>query len=177
MSISIVSINEQIFDGYCLGTLSPYENFMKALKSKETRRQYPKLLKMFLDFIKLDVSLSFEVRLNLLYEKSVTEKNWLATNTFRYILFHEKRVERKEIVAGTLKNHVKVIRVFCRMNDIENLVPWNKIKITMPKVKQFGDDRSPTLEEIHKLVEFNDPRIKPLVYLMSSSGVRLGAIV
>jgi integrase len=176
MSNSIVSINEQIFDDFCLGTLSPYENFMMALKSKETKRQYPKLLKMFLDCIKLDGYLSFDKRVDLLYEKSITEKNWLATNTFIYILFHEKRVERKEIVAGTLKNHVKIIRVFCRMNDIENLVPWNKIKITMPKVKQFADDRSPILEEIRKLVEFNDPRIKSLIYLMSSSGIRLGAI-
>lgn len=176
MSDFNTSMSEQVFNDYCLGTLSPYENFMMALKSKETKRQYPKLLKIFLDHIRLEASLSFEERVNLLYEKSTTETNWLATNTFRYILFHEKRVERKEIVAGTLKNHVKVIRVFCRMNDIENLVPWNKIKITMPKVKQFADDRSPTIEEIRKLVEFSDPRIKPLVYLMSSSGIRLGAI-
>jgi hypothetical protein len=176
MSDLKISLGEQIFNDYCLGTLTPYENFMMALKSKETKRQYPKLLKMFLDFIKLDDSLTFENRVNLLYEKSINEKNWLATNTFRYILFHEKRVERREIVAGTLKNHVKVVRVFCRMNDIENLVPWNKIKITMPKIRQFADDRAPTLEEISKLVEFNDPRIRPLVYLMSSSGIRLGAI-
>ena len=78
MSDSIISINEQIFNDYCLGTLSPYENFMMALKSKETKRQYPKLLKMFLDFMKLDDSLTFENRVNLLFEKSITEKNWLA---------------------------------------------------------------------------------------------------
>ena len=46
----------------------------------------------------------------------------MATNTFRYILFHEKRVESKEIVTGTLKNHVKLIRLFCRKNDIENII-------------------------------------------------------
>lgn len=176
MFSSNASINEQIFNDYYLGNFSPYENFVMALKSPETKRQYPKLLKMFLDHIRLDISLSFEERVNLLYEKSTTETNWLATNTFRYILFHKNRVERKEIVAGTLKNHVKVIKLFCRMNDIEHLVPWNKLKIAMPKVRQFADDRSPTIEEIRKLVEFNDPRIKPLVYLMSSSGIRLGAI-
>ena len=84
------TFSEQIFNDYCLGNLSPYENFMMALKSKETRRQSPKLLKMFLDHIKLNISLTFEERVNSLYENSVTEKNWLATNTFRYILFHEK---------------------------------------------------------------------------------------
>ena len=50
--------------------------FIMALKSKETRRQYPKLLKMFLDHIKLNISLTFEERVNSLYENSMTEKNW-----------------------------------------------------------------------------------------------------
>jgi len=109
------STNEQIFNDYYPGNFSPYENFVMALKSSETKRQYLKLLKMFLDHIKLEVSLSFEERINLLYQKSMAESNWLATNTFRYILFHKNRVERKEIVAGTLKNHAKVIRLFCRM--------------------------------------------------------------
>lgn len=31
---------KQVFNDYCLGTLSPYENFMMALKSKETKRQH-----------------------------------------------------------------------------------------------------------------------------------------
>ena len=30
-------------------TLNPYSNFLYALKSPEVRRQYPKLLKLFLD--------------------------------------------------------------------------------------------------------------------------------
>jgi hypothetical protein len=46
----------------------------------------------------------------------------------------------------------------------------------MPKVKLFAYNRSPTIDEIRKLVEFNDQMIKPLVYLMSSSGIRLGAL-
>jgi len=134
-----VSINEQIFNDYYLGNFSPYENFLMALKSPETKRQYPKLLKMFLDHIKLDVSLSFEARVNLLYEKSMAETNWLATNTFRYILFHKNRVERKEIVAGTLQNHLKVIRLFCRMNEIENLVSITRLQSILRGCRAIRD--------------------------------------
>ncbi len=45
-----------------LDHLTPYENFLFALKSKETRRQYPKLLKMFFDFINIEPSKPIEER-------------------------------------------------------------------------------------------------------------------
>ena len=34
--------------------INPLENFCFGLRSKETQRQYPKILKIFLDFILLD---------------------------------------------------------------------------------------------------------------------------
>jgi hypothetical protein len=59
------------------------------------------------------------------------------------------------------------------MNDII----LNSVKITkgFPRVKYFSDDRAPTIEEIRKLLEYPDRRIKPIVYTMISSGIRIGA--
>jgi hypothetical protein len=45
----------------------------------------------------------------------------------------------------------------------------------MPKGRRYANDRAPTLEEIQKTTDYPDRRIKPIIYLMASSGIRLGA--
>ena len=156
-------------------SISPYANFLYALKSSEVRRQYPKLLKIFLDTIKFVLDKDIEERANLLFQQSFSNKKWLENQIIHFVEHQKQRVDRKEIAAGTLKNYVKVIKLFCQMNEIENLVLWKKIKIGMPKVKEQADDRAPTLAEIKKLTEYPDIRVKSIVYTMISSGIRIGA--
>ena len=59
------------------------------------------------------------------------------------------------------------------MSDIS--LPWKKITRGLPNSRQTANDRAPTIEEIRKLVEYPDRRIKPIVYIMDSSGIRLDA--
>jgi integrase len=54
-------------------------------------------------------------------------------------------------------------------------IQWNKITRGLPRGRKYADDRIPTLEEIKKLVEYPDRRIKAIVYTMASSGIRIGA--
>jgi hypothetical protein len=87
--------------------------------------------------------------------------------------FHLDRVNRKEITGATVRNYLKSIKLFCEMADIP--VTWKKITRGLPRGKNYADDRIPTIEEIQKLLEYPDRRIKAIVYTMTSSGIRLCA--
>ena len=60
------------------------------------------------------------------------------------------------------------------MNDVSSL-NWKKISRGLPRTKKSSNDRAPTIEELRKLVEYPDRRIKAIVYSMTSGGFRLGA--
>ena len=59
------------------------------------------------------------------------------------------------------------------MSDIS--IIWKKITRGLSRGKRYANDRIPIISEVHKIVEYPDRRIKPIVYTMCSSGIRLGA--
>ena len=82
-------------------------------------------------------------------------------------------MEAKEITAGTMKNRYQVVKILYDMADIP--IPWKKLSRGIPKVRKFADDRAPTLEEIQKIIEYPNRRIKAIVCIMALSGIRVGA--
>jgi integrase len=114
-----------------------------------------------------------EERCNLFAATGLKDPNWAFHSIVRFLQFQRERVEREEITGATLRNYVKAIKLFCEMTDVP--VPWKKITRGLPKSRRFANDRAPTLEEIQRICEYPDRRIKAIVYTMSSSGIRLGA--
>ena len=51
---------------------------------------------------------------------------------------------------------------------------WDIILRSLPKIKQHANDRIPTVQEIKKLIECPERRIKPIVLLSVSTGIRFG---
>jgi integrase len=144
---------------------------MYALKSSEARRQYPKRLKKLFDFLNLAGSL--EDQANEFLNKARQNIQWSQDSIMRFLDFHKERVRRKELAAGTLKNYYRAAKLFCEMNDLT--LNWKRISKGLPRVKNSSNDRAPTLEEIRKLIEYPDRRIKPIVCAMASGGFRVGA--
>jgi integrase len=154
-------------------TLSSYSRFRMALKSREVQRQYPNLLEKFLDFCRfegLDIEQKALEFFRFAKDKSQDEVEDLI---IRFVSFQKERIDRQEITAGTLRNYIKAIKLFCRMNRIN--ISWDIIVRFLPKVKRYANDRIPTVDEMKKLIQYPDRRIKLIVLLSASTGIRVGA--
>ncbi len=54
-------------------------------------------------------------------------------------------------------------------SDTPIIINWKRIIRGVPSGRKAANDRAPTLEEIRKLSEYPDRRIKPIVYIMASN--------
>lgn len=106
-------------------------------------------------------------------KQNITVLNGAQHSIMAFLDFHKERVRRKELAAGTLKNYYRAAKLFCEMNDLT--LNRRRISKGLPRAKNSSNDRSPTIKEIRKLVEYPDRRIRPVVYSMASGGFRLGA--
>jgi integrase len=160
-------------------TITSYSNqdpltiFKYALKASESQRQYPGRLKVFLDYLGFTGTIQEQAR--DFAKKARNNPQWLQDSLMKFIVHQKERVSRKEISEGTIGNYYKAIKLFCEMNFDRPIINWKKVARGMPRARKFALDRIPTMEEIRKLCEYPDRRIKPIIYTMASSGIRVGA--
>ena len=152
--------------------------FLYALKAPESKRQYPKRLKVYLDFLtsKNELSCSdLENQCREFMAKSQTDLKWANKKLMEFVMYQKERVYKGQIVYATIRNYLKTVKLFLDMNSDVPIVNWKRITKGIPSGKSAANDRAPTIDEIKKLVEYPDRRIKPIIYCMISGGFRIGA--
>ncbi|MFZ0656297.1 MAG: hypothetical protein WAM19_06595 [Nitrososphaeraceae archaeon] len=152
-----------------------FSRFLYGIKSDETRRSYVSKLEFFFDFYKIEGNDIREKSKNFLEYtkkgKNITQK--VTDLVLNYMYFHIQRAQKKEISRGTVRNFYKPIKLFCEMNNV--VLNWKIISKGLPRGTQNANDRIPTIDEILGVLKYPDRRIKPVLYTMISSGIRIGA--
>jgi hypothetical protein len=85
----------------------PMTVFVYALKAPETRRQYPRRFKVFLDFLKLNGSLQDQAKQFLF--KARQNPSWAESTFMKFIDYQKERSIRREISESTISNYYKAI--------------------------------------------------------------------
>jgi integrase len=158
-------------------TAGVVEDALMYLNAEITKKHYRRRLEMFFEFAGLEGANLDEKGLAFIKQaREGLDESWAQQQIMCWLHYQKERVNRKELSANTLRNFYKPIKFFCSFyRDIQNNIDWHRIVRSLPRSRQWSNDRAPTIEEIRKLCEYPDRRIKPLVYVMCSSGIRVGA--
>jgi len=132
--------------------------FFDSLKSKETRIKYSSYLKKYLEITRIENPLS--ERDPRLIERQILD----------FIIKMKKEGKNW----GAIHNYVSMILSFYKINDV--ILNTTKISRFMPEQRKVKKDRGYTHEEISKMLEIADERVRVVILLLASAGMRIGAI-
>ena len=134
--------------------------FLESIKSEETRRVYIAYLKKWFDYLdKKNITLQLHSNPNKIEQKIIDFVISMKEQSKSFSAIH---------------NYVSAVIKFYTINDV--LLNSGKIYRFMPDKKKSNRDRAYTHEEIHKLLDIADERMRTVILLLSSTGMRIGAI-
>jgi integrase len=139
-----------------------FRQFIDTCKSPATRRIYVKALNYFMKYLGLP---------NRDYDKLLDKDVKLIQMDICDFINYLK-VDHS---AACVSVYVSGINKFYTMNDVTTL-NWKKINSFMGEHEKVAEDRPYTHSEIQTLIAHTTPRNRAIILLMSSGGLRLGAI-
>ena len=137
--------------------------FLKGFKSDATKETYKKSLRQFLS----DINTVPDEFLR----RTKANPKWFEKQVVNHV---EKR--KGEVGGSYFRKLLDALKHFSEMNDVDDGINWAKLAKLMPRARKVSSDRSPTVEEIRRLVDSADLRMKCIVLLCCSSGIRRGAL-
>ena len=139
-------------------------NFFKGFRSEATRYSYLKKLREFLSFSGLSADEVIAIALS--------DPKRLEGLIGEYVGY----LKCRNVSGSTIRQGVQAVKHLLVMNDSETSISWYKLSKLMPPARKVGLDRAPTKEEIRRLLEYADIRMRALILLLVSSGIRIGSV-
>jgi integrase len=140
-------------------TNQAYQNFINSFKSHATKLVYARMFKKYL----YDNNVTLETLLNL----SVKDNEQILINYLEKLKSDDRSYSFLNLAFSVLKH-------FYVMNDIR--INKEKISKFMGESGRKNTDRGYTHDEIKRMLDVADLRMKSVVLLMASTGMRIGAI-
>ena len=136
--------------------------FLKGFRADATRDVYRRNLFQFAEFCGMtpDELLAGTIRDPKSFQRLIVD----------YI---ERR--KSEVSGGTIRVTFASLKHFLEMNDADQAVNWARVSKFVPRARKTGGDRAPTTEEIRQMVQEADTRIRCIILMCASSGIRVGA--
>ena len=141
-----------------LEELEQFQLFSNSIRSEETKKSYTVYLKKYIAFVGSN-DLFFQNNFRSI-ERAIID-----------FIISLKR-DGKSYFA--IRNYVSSIISFYKINDI--ILNTKKISKFIPERKIGRKDRGYNHEEIHSLLEIGDERLRAVILLLASTGMRIGAI-
>ncbi len=135
-----------------------YRLFSSSIRSDETRKTYTLLLKKFTEYLgEMDILFGND-------SKQIERK------IIDFIM--TLREQGKQYSA--IHNYVSAITAFYKINDV--LLNITKISKFMPEPKRARKDKAYSQDQIGYLLEIADERMRAVILLLASTGMRIGAV-
>ncbi|CAN5524364.1 hypothetical protein BH18THE1_BH18THE1_05270 [soil metagenome] len=135
--------------------LNQTELFLSSIKSKETRDHYSHFLQKYIHF---------------LGSGDKNDAKEIEGKIIEFIL----RLKKEGKSHAAISNYLAPIKLFYSINDVALNV--KKIDRFMPEQKRRRKDRKYENDVILSMLSISDERMKVVILLMTSSGIRIGAI-
>jgi integrase len=94
----------------------------------------------------------------------------LQSQIIDYIIY----LKGQRLSGNSINTRINSIKKFYESNDID--LRWRKIKGYMGSKRRVKKDRPYTYEEIRKILDKANERERVVIYLLISSGMRIGAL-
>ena len=149
--------------------VKPYQNFLERLDSKEpqTKDKYVRDFNYFLQFLKVKGpnSLITKKFYSLHETKKIEDK----------IVSYINHLKKQGLKQSTIKGRKSAIEFFYRANRIT--LDWKHVADFIPRPSKAREDLPYEVEDIQKMLNVvTSERDRFLIYLLSSTGMRIGAL-
>jgi integrase len=137
-----------------------YLNFINSLRSPATITAYTKALRNYMQFIKT-------TNFSTLLKSSPKE---IEAKIISYMVFQRQQ----KLSYSSIHQRLMAVKKFYEMNDV--ILNWKKVYQYHGERTRMKKDRAYTTKEIQQLLTKCDERMRVVVLLLASTGVRIGAI-